>query len=315
MMRIRESFAMLGAAVSLLATPLPAHGEEDREPRRECDLALRVQSNLYWRGIHGRGYQVFDHENVIEPVALTVRHSGKPCRFAIVAMPQNASNVPVLRGRRTDMQYDVRSTPQGQTVLSLDYFPPPANQITGAFGRGDDSQTFSVYVTVPVGQVVPAGTYTGNAIIRLFEIGDDRPQLSDEELLSVTVPVTPALEVALANAASGARQTSVDLGELTQGSERSVGFTLRSNSDVKITLTSLNRGFLAHDKGAPGIKYRAILDGTPIDLHAPATTRIKWNGGGHFRNVGLDIRVPAVPRGTAAGSYRDTITVNFTAED
>lgn len=315
-MHIRSCFAIMGGAATLISASAPAYADEEARGSREgCNLALRVQSNLYWRGMHGRGYQVFDHENVIEPVALTVSHTGKPCRFAIVAMPQTSSTVPVLQGRRSDMQYDVRSAPQGQTMLSLDYFPPPANQITGAFGPGEDRQTFSVFVSVPVGQILPAGTYTGGAIIRLFEIEDEGPQFRDQDLLSVIVPVAPSLQVGLANAAPGTRHAAVDLGELTQGAERSVDFTLRSNSDVKIRISSLNRGLLAHDGKASGIRYWAILDGTQIDLRSPAVTRIKWDNAGHFRNVGLDIRVPAVPRGTAAGSYRDTITLNFTAED
>ena len=307
----------LATALALLP-PVSAHASanasEAGKPGAGCKLDLRIQSNIHWRGAYGRGYEVFSSEEAVEPVALTVRHEGRPCRFALVAMPQASGATPVLRGPVSALRYDVTRDPRGQTLLSSDYFGTAATQILGEFGPGEGNQSFTVHMALPPGQIVPAGLYTGGVIVRLFELDATMLKLRDEGPLSMSVPVMPALEVNLAGSAPGARQTSVDLGDLSNGVERSIGFTLRSNADVRVDLRSANHGTLAHEKGAPGIPYSASINGAAINLRARATNWIRWDGNGHFRDLSLDIQIPALPRTTAAGRYKDTIHVTFTAE-
>lgn len=297
-------------AVLALSVSAPAMAEENVP---QCQLSLRVQPNLTWRGPYGRGYEVFDGAAPIEPLWLSVQHEGAPCRFALTAMSQAPGGEPLLTGPGASLRFDVTRELNGASFISPDYFGNDASQLTGAFGEGSSAQAFDIFATIPPGQVLPGGSYSGGIIVRLFELRDDGPSFVDERPLAIFAPVMTALDVEM-NGNPGARQANVNLGYLTDGADRSVGFLVRSNANVSVELVSANGGKLAHQAGAAGIAYEVVVNGQTVDLSAPATAHVRWDGATGFRDVALDVHVPAVPRNTAAGRYSDTITVTFTAE-
>ena len=71
-----KHFACLtGAFLLLHSTPSLAQDEVtlSEEP---CTLKLTVDNSVDWRGLYGRGYEVFEDGESFETVTISVRHQG-----------------------------------------------------------------------------------------------------------------------------------------------------------------------------------------------------------------------------------------------
>ena len=278
-----------------------------------CRLSVSVDNAVDWRGLYGRGYEVFEPAENFEVVAVQVRHEGPACRFFLSAAPLGEAGSPALQGSGESLLYDLRRMPDGPSILSPDYLGSEFSRIVGQFGEGVTSQVYQIYLAIPSSQLVGGGTYTGQAIVRVFRDDPDGPSLADEAGIAVSVPVASVLNVEPSDAAPGLRTMDIDLGTLSLPVERSLGFEIRSNAPVRAQVASQNRGMLAHFAGAPGIPYRVTIGGALVDLAIPRAevtiTQLKTLE----RSLPMVITVDGAEN-AAAGQYSDTMTITFIAD-
>ncbi|WP_374408442.1 hypothetical protein [Pelagerythrobacter sp.] len=307
-----KSFARTGSLIASIAVAQPALAQElvDLEV---CRLSVSADNAIDWRGLYGRGYEVFEPAENYEVVAVQVRHEGPACNFFLSAAPLGGSGSPALEGPQEQLLYDLRRMPDGPSILSPDYFGSEFSRIDGQFGPGAQSQTYQLYLAVPSSQLVGGGTYTGQAVLRVFRDDSDGPALADEAGVAISVPVESVLNVELADAAPGVRTMDVDLGSLSRSMERSVLFEIRSNASVRARIASQNRGTLTHFAGAPGIPYRMMVGEVPVDLSSSNAeidvTPAKTQQSALPMTIAVDGAEIA-----AAGQYSDLVTITFIAD-
>jgi spore coat protein U-like protein len=314
-MRI-EAIAVWALSAAFVTTPHRAAAQDmlvDTAASGPCQLELQIDNDIEWRGPYGRGYEVFEPGDAFEPVAVSIRHQGAPCRYFLTASMVGAGNQGTLEGPGSGLQFDVRREPQGPSLLSPDITGNALTRLAGQFRGGVGGASLPVYVDVPSGQLAAGGTYRGQVAIRLFRDDEAGPELADEATLGITVPVPSVLKVEADDAPPGTRNLAVDLGELTQGADRLLQFSLRSNAPVSVRFDSRNHGTLAHNFGGPAIPYQLAVNGQAVNLSGTGALHPLTNGPRNGLSVPLAIIVNAQP-GAAAGDYSDVLTVTFRAD-
>jgi hypothetical protein len=160
---------------------------------------------------------------------------------------------------------------------------------------------------------VSGGAYSGQPILRAFRNDSDGPDLLDEVTLDVFVPVPPVLSVELADAGPGVRSMDIDLGNLGQSVDRTLFFEVRSNAPITASVSSQNKGLLAHFAGAPGIPYRMLLGDREIKLDDPTASVSLNDTRTLYKPVPLNIQIDGNAN-AAAGTYSDIVTVTFVVD-
>ena len=311
-MRASTPSFIVPAFVIAAAFPSASAAQDFVEPE-VCDLEITADSAIDWRGLYGRGYEVFEPAEYFEVVMLEIRHVGPPCEYFITAGTTGDSFSPTLSGPGDRLVFDLRREPSGPSIFSPDFLGDQFSRISGRFGAGVQSQSAILYLAIPPGQAVSGGAYSGQPILRAFRDGMDGPDLLDEVAVNVFVPVPPVLSVELAEAGSGVRTMDIDLGNLGRSVDRTVFFEVRSNASIKASVSSQNAGMLAHFAGAPGIPYRLLLGTSEVDLDNPGASVVLNNTRTLYQPVPLNIQVDGNAN-AAAGSYSDTVTVTFTVD-
>lgn len=303
----------LGLAIICSMANMPAFAQDDVDfTSGPCRLELGVTSSVDWLGPLGRGYEVFEGGESYETAMVEIRHSGAACGFVLTGGAGAGSPTPQLTNGANYLVYDVLTTTNGPSLLSPDYYGTQTSRVEGQFPAGSDVQVLPLLISIPAGQFVRSGPYHGQAILRLFSGEDGAELLQAETPLNIATRVAAGLEVRSPDFAPGLRETSIDLGELSDGVEREVEFAVRSNSDVNVRFRSENGGRLAHSHGAPGIEYRLNVGGTHVDPSIGGSIAMPFRQDGSETDVPIQIEVPASSEGRAAGYYRDTLTITFT---
>jgi len=301
---------------SLLFHGTPGFAQNDTQLANDpCALELTVDNSVDWRGLYGRGYEVFEDGESFETVTITVGHRGAACQFFLTAAPISGGGVNALSGPGDPLYYDLLKTSSGPSFLSADFQGTETSRINGQFSAGGSVQGATLFVSIPSNQAVRGGTYSGQVMVRLFRAGDGIQDLVAEAPLAILAPVASVLKIRSDDFPQGIRETSIDLGDLSHATRTAVNFDIMSNADVAVTFQSANHGKLAHHAGAPGIDYNLAFKGEEIDLSAAgSSSRLNYGSSRTERAVPLEITVAAPVGLPAAGEYTDALTVTFTAE-
>lgn len=303
------------ALLTLLSAAATAQNDVFIEPDGPCEMELTVDNSVDWRGPYGRGYEVYGEEASFETFTVSIRKEGEACGFFLTATSSAANAGSQLDGSIGTISFDILKTTNGPSFLSGDFFGSPLSRTGGQFGSGHGAYSDSFFVSIPTGQFVSGGTYSGQAVIRLFRESENGPEMVSEAPLAILVPVASLLQVRSDSFPHGARESSIDLGDLSVASQTSVNFEISSNADISMTVQSANNGKLAHGAGAPGINYILQLRGEQLNIAGqPATRRLNFSGSNQSQSVLLEISIPAPPWLPPAGQYNDTLTLTFTAD-
>jgi hypothetical protein len=310
-----KRFTYLTGAILLFQSTAGFAQDEMMLADDPCALELTVENSVDWRGLYGRGYEVFDDGESFENVTISVRHQGAACRFFLTAAPVSGGGVNALSGPGDPLYYDILKTSSGPSFLSTDFQGTETSRIDGQFREGVGVQGATLLVSIPSNQIVRGGIYSGQVMVRLFRSDDGIQDLVAESPLVILAPVASVLKIRSDDFPQGIRETSIDLGDLSRATRTAVDFNIMSNADVAVTFQSANGGKLAHQAGAPGIGYNLSFKGENIDLSAAASSsRLNYASSRMERVVPLEIMVPAPIGLPAAGQYTDALTVTFTAE-
>ena len=303
-------------AFALLSLPAnPAFAQMDLlAPGGPCQLEIFGDSNIEWRGLYGRGYDVTEKQQDFMPLSLSIRHQGAPCDYFIVATPSSSAGENALTNGGEKLYWDLLRDTSGATVVSSNFQGTLDTQLSGMARGGASIQPITLFFTILPSQFVRGGFYSGQLIIRLFRSNGNSAELVSEMPVSLVADVLAILEVRSDNFPTGLRETSIDLGDLNLASRRRIDFDLVSNAAVGIGFTSRNRGKLAHQFGAPGVPYSLWLNGAEVPLDTPSRERLDMIGAGGNRGASIEIDVPASQTSRAAGHYTDALTITFTAD-
>ncbi|MBY8332629.1 hypothetical protein [Qipengyuania pacifica] len=315
---IKKQSTRLGVGLAMSLSTMPVWAQDgpimpQLLDTAECYLSLEVDNAVDWRGPYGRGYEVFDPSLSFEVALITVRHEGRACDFFLTATGQNGGGEGRLDRQGYALIYDLLRDPNGPSILSPDLFGNQLSRLHGTFAEGPSAQQFMIYLSIPPEQFVPGGTYSGQAILKLFRDDMAAPELSVQEALPITVPVASALKVENLQAGVGRRDLSVDLGNLETGATSELDFVLSSNAPVQARISSDNLGFLAHQFGARPIPYRMSIGNRRLDLSNGSDQVAIGTGGERGLDLPLRVMVDQQP-GAAAGKYSDIVTINFRVE-
>ncbi len=299
----------IAVATPLAGAAIPAKAQ-DFLSSTECRLEMRVENSIDWQGLYGRGYEVFEKEESFEVANVTIRHEGAACDWFLTGASETGGGSPQLFGPYGTLVYDVLHTPNGPSLLSPDYTGNQFSRLRGRFGAGAGAQQVTLYIAIPPDQYVGGGSYSGQAILRLFRDDLASPELADQSPLGIIAPVASVLKVESMEAGPGVRTLNVDLGNLEPGADRTLDFSVRSNALVRATVQSANRGKLTHRFGAPGIPYRLAIGDRLVDLTGTTTSEPIAEATPTDLPVPFHIAVDPQP-GAAAGNYTDTLTITF----
>ncbi len=300
----------LFASVAIYAAP--ASAQDFIEPET-CDLSITADSAIDWRGLYGRGYEVFEPSEDFEVIMIEIRHIGPACEFFITAADLGGSVRPSLNGSGGQLAYDLRRQPSGPSILSPDFMGDQISRLSGRFGAGPGTTVVELYLTIPPGQTIQGGLYNGQPVLRVFRDDPTGPDLLDEVVVDVTVPVPSVLSVDIADAAPGLRSMDVDLGNLGRDVNKTVIFDVRSNAAITASVSSQNNGTLAHFAGGPGIPYTLSLGNNEMNLQNSAQILRLRDTGSLYQPLALDISVNGNPN-AAAGQYSDSLTITFVVD-
>jgi len=307
---VRRTDPLVFAIAFCVAAPAlgngPQTGGEGPRSTIPCALGLELRGEVAWRGLYGRGYEA-SSPSTSEPVSIGVRHAGAGCSYFVVVSGVEQG----LSGPGASLAFDVLDEPSGRSISSSSVQGSSLTRLQGSFPEGDEFRPLSLFVTIPPGQNVRGGSYSGRATVSLYR-DSSLSELVQQIPLPVSARVPPVLSVRSSIFLSQ-RSGSIDLGRLDQGADAEVDFSLTTNVATSVRIESANGGKLEHQSGTTSIPYRASMAGRPIDLSSGSdTNRLEVSLG---TTVDLPLRILVAPsNGAAAGVYHDTITVTFTAD-
>lgn len=294
----------------------PAHGQDfgNRNADGPCRIEIAQGASVQWRGIRGRGYEIYDRARTFEIFEIPLRHTGAACRFHVTLSPQGGSATLTGGAGGDPLQYDVVSTPDGRSLLSQSYAGNETSILSGEMNAGTWETTLQLYLAIPPGQLVRAGEYRGGAMIRLFQSSNGGLATPVSEAIVSFYAAVPAQVRARLDGQSGGASLSMNFGDLRQSPVRSVELELSSNAQVGVSLSSVNNGRLMHESGRVGVPYSVTLSNTPLPLSG--TTRLPMATGRSGQEIAIPLTVAVGPvTGTlVAGRYNDTLTVTITAQ-
>jgi hypothetical protein len=173
-------------------------------------------------------------------------------------------------------------------------------------------------VEVPASQFSPAGDYSEQLTLRLFDMSGAPAMLGADVTAEVRAAIEARAEVNIAGATSAAGSQfaydRLDFGALSTGETRSASLQIRSTAPVTIRVSSQNNGVLRQaglGEGAPGLAYRFQLDGEALALQTGQDTlsrapALQPNGSSYP----IVVSITGNTANLAAGEYQDLLTID-----
>lgn len=303
---------LIGAIVGLVAIG-SWHGGPTRALQDDEGGPVRVEPSIDVEYDLVRAYDVFGGQSTVTEFTVVTE---RPPDLADHFLEIEASAGGVL-GFEADgfvLAVDLRSPSDGTsergTVLRVALPPPEAEAAVPA-----PSRTL-VRLFAQAGQVVPPGLYEALLDIRLT----DGAQVS-AELVAVPVPldVPGRAEVVIAGGSGSFDPTRsvsfIDFGELETGERRDLFATIRSNTQTRVTVSSVNSGMLLQPDRSdlPGVPYSVVFDGAESDLAAPlvlSRSPVPTRAGTSYPFSVIIGLVGAAP----AGEYVDEVTIEVSPQ-
>lgn len=297
--------ALFSGVLGLLA-PSISLANDNAEPA--CDMEIIQGASVDWKGLRGRGYEIFDPTRTYEAFEITLRHSGSACRFQVAFIPQTGA--PSLTGGGGGaLEYDLLSAPNGRSIVSQGYGGTDSTVISGEAAAGDGELTLPLYLTIPPGQRARSSYYQGGAIARLFVIGQNELAYPvSEALVSFSAYVPGQVRTRLDGQSNGG-SLNIDFGDLRYSPSRSLEFYVAANADVAIALSSLNHGNLMHQSGVLGIPYQVRVGDVDLSLVGATPIPLSTTDPVYEATLPMTFTLGKVNGNLVAGAYHDTLTV------
>jgi hypothetical protein len=212
----------------------------------------------------------------------------KGCQLYLTMTSENQT---YLKGDYQDIGYQILSATQGRVSTSITRF-----SLTDSF--------FNIELVIPSGTPVKSGMYQDRLALKLFE---EDGQLLDSRDFDINATISPKISLSMLGYSSSSNV--IKLGELVPGQEYTMLPSLQviTNSDIKLSVRSENKGMLVHNvyRQKYNIGYSLNLDGSWLDLKEDKIKSFLYKGQSElFFPMSLHL---SGFKNQAAGEYRDTI--------
>lgn len=286
----------------------PPQEQDLAEAESGCQLQLDQPSAIFFRGARSRGYSGKDSRHHIERAGLKIRHSGGACGYILQIEPANGSYTPEMRSATDTLRFNIRaegrqSGPSDQII-----------ELHGRFYEGQVIKTAAFEVTVPTGQSVSAGNYSGDLTATLFLDNDGIREFISSGPLYVTTNVEPRVSASIGqDAYAGVQSANFDFGQLRSGKQKSINFAVDANTNYQVAFKSLNQGQLIHEYSSASLAYQVTIDGKALQRELLTDGTPVLRGQQSTRHdVGIEIIGNTAT--ALAGNYSDLLTIVISAE-
>ena len=270
----------------------------------ECSASIRSAPSFVWRGASGRGYETGSPPMWQDDMVRVEVLSGT-CTYSLVL----DSGASILSGGSGTLELVLSRDPGGMDLATMSV-DPASSPFAGAGSAGDVDE-FPIYLSLPAGQSIEAGEYAGSIPVLLFLVKDGVSVQADQAVIDVYASVGARLAVSAPGFSSGV--ADIDLGDISKGFSRALQFEIAGNAPVSVSVSSLNRGALKHERAEVYVPYRASLDSIVMDISSGMdSTRLDISPS---RVETVDLKLSADPiNKLVAGLYSDVLTLSFRSE-
>lgn len=176
--------------------------------------------------------------------------------------------------------------------------------------------TDSLVIEVPDGQFVPAGTYSDQILLQLFQ--DYSTVAGADEVMDIVVTVDPIIGLSIGDVGSqydpNGTSYSLDFGTLSPGDSMMAQATALSNTSYTIEVFSQNGGNMSHLEVGETIPYTLLIDTVPVAISPSSPVEVISGSATPSTGTAHTIEVVIgsfnwVP----AGDYEDNLSFTITA--
>lgn len=289
----------MAMAAAVLLAPIPAAAAAQCQARIEAPGQVRSAP-----------LDPFLARSTLIEIPVSVRYtSDQRCPLTITATSSGG-------GRRV-LRSGPHTLPYVLTDASSFELPNAAGLVRGfVIPPGAPTPTRSVKLLgrIDVEQAVPAGSYTDQVELRLYNAATGE-LLDGPATLALEVEAPQRVQINLAGVrgpfGAGAGYSVMDFGRLETGETQSAYLQVRANSDVSIVVESERGGVLAPREGSgPGVPYMLRLDGQTVALRGGASGGLRRSPTRSLAGQSYEVQVTiGAVEGLFAGDYQDVVTL------
>jgi hypothetical protein len=289
----------------------------------QSQLRLEVD-NVDWRGGTRVGYDVFDPGEYPQTIYFKVRLTGDPGPF-FVTFSRGASGTERRQAAfaSNSLEYHMYDSITRRTELK-DLPAANGNEVLqGAFGPRETVKELSYTILVPPQQVKPAGRYTDQFKITVYQGTLTTFVEKDARTVSFAVRMEEVTELALVESGAPfdpkAKTQKVDFGKLAKGNAKGFDMRVRSNAGYQVLLESEHGGVMQHTNPriTSTIPYVLQVGGSLVNLSGGRKSVLTRNK--RVTNRDGDRHEMLVTIGevgnAATGTYQDNITISVISDN
>lgn len=286
--------------IALSPTSMAVPGETSTAD--PCQLRLAPTRTIHYRGARSRGYESASDRIHSELATIAIEHGGDGCTYIVRIEPDGGPGQAQMHSGPNALIFQIdhagRDSVQAGNVV----------EIQGSIPRGQRQRQAQFQISLPPGQLVPAGQYIGRVLVSLYDSRDGGQELVTRQSVEVVTRVAPSVTASFgSDARGGLRSTTLDFGPMRKGLEKSVDFAVDANTLYSIYLLSQNGGELRHEFTPTGIAYDLRIDGKLVAPAPGAETALIKGATSSQHRLGILIRPDTTH--APAGKYTDRLTL------
>lgn len=306
----RTSFRLIGPA--LIAALLASASAE-----AACRLNIVDVTSTQWRGVRGRGYDVYDPQRAAQIVTFRVQSRDGPCSYFATVVPASdpSGTRGQLRGPGAFLRYELGKDASGSQPLRAASLASTSEVFLGTATSDADTTNFDFVISMDAEQLVPPGVYQDDIEISTYEGSLGSGILRDRRRVSVSAPVPDVTEISFAPGTAFDpyyNTYTVNFAVMRGGEQRAVPLRVRSNSRYRLHFQSRNRGAMRHLDASDGsrVTYTMTVDGESVSLSGGGSAIMGIPTPAYGRTHILHFIVGEIGN-ASAGDYEDVISLSI----
>ena len=266
---------------------------------QEVKLNLPSQVNM--------SFDPFSGFSIAETVKVSIVNSGlEPLDTRLIITPQIGNEFVLLRDSET-LSFEINSSLGSTGYASFEaplFLPANSSEVT-----------LDLNITIYEGQYADPGELQQDLSFMIIDAATLIPLSEEMSMrLAANIPVRAQVNLAGTSAefSNGVTNARVDFGRLKSFDSRMINLQVRGNSDLDITMTSENAGYLINSQTSNSAKlpYSITMDGIQSDLVKPlilSRRPVRSLNGSSFP---VTITIGDVDISLPEGRYQDMITID-----
>lgn len=196
--------------------------------------------------------------------------------------------------------------------------PSSTGIIEGMFGRNTKKleQHFTVYPSLKMNQYAPAGSYSGDFSLKLYDGSYPSGTLVQTLPFTYRAAVNPFIDVRLGSSSgtydAGVSDYNINLGDVSHGATAQFGVFIRANTSYSVNMFTSSGGYLSSPSTSDRIQYSLGFSGNRYSLGSSVTIDSETMKGMYSKALIGEVIIPA-DQNVEAGVYSDMISFSISA--